>query len=73
MLKVSFELGLAEPAGRKIVPGPVMLVVHDPEKRFKKRRFLHVNGLDVLPSLVERRYNSDYRATADESNNDSES
>lgn len=73
MLKVNFELSCAESAGRKVFPGPVMLVVHDPEERFKKRGFLHVNGHDVLPSWVERRYNSDYRVTADESNNDSES
>lgn len=73
MLKVSFELGFAESTGRKIFPGPVMLVVHDPEERFKKRRFLHVSGRDVLPSSVEHRYNSDYRVTADESDNDSKS
>jgi hypothetical protein len=59
MLKVNFELGFAESAGRKIFPGPVMLVVHDPEECFKKCRFLHVNGHDALPSWVEPRYNSD--------------
>jgi hypothetical protein len=73
MLKVGFELSFAEPAGRKIFPGPVMFVIHDLEERFKKRRFLHVNGHDALPSRVEPRYNSDDRPTTDESTNDSKS
>jgi hypothetical protein len=47
MLKMRFELGFAESAGRKIFPGPVMLVIHDPEERVKKCRFLHVKRHDA--------------------------
>jgi hypothetical protein len=61
MLKVNFELGFAESAGGKIFPSPMMLVVHDPEERFKKRGFFHVNRHDALPSRGKPRYNSDCR------------
>ncbi len=50
MLKVRFESSVAESSGRKIIPGPVMLLVHDSEERVKKRRLFYVCGHNGLPS-----------------------
>jgi hypothetical protein len=40
-----------------VLPGPVMLSVHDTEEGFEKSRFRHTCGHRVLPSRLGCRYN----------------
>ena len=50
LLEVNLQLLFREAARGKMLPGPVMLSVHDTEEGFEKSRFRHASGHRVLPS-----------------------
>lgn len=50
LLKVNLQLLFRETARGKVLPGPVMLPIHDPEDGFKKSRFRQSGCHCLLPS-----------------------
>ena len=50
LLKVNLQLLSYEAACGKVLPGPVMLPIHDAEEGFKKSRFRHAGCHSMLPS-----------------------
>ncbi len=57
LLEMYLQLVLCEATCGKVIPGPVMFVVHDTQKGFEKSRFRHTSCHRALPSLLKRRYN----------------
>ncbi len=50
LLEVYLQLFFRQAGRGKVLPGPVMLSVHDTEKGFEKSRFRHASCHRVLPS-----------------------